>query len=413
VKTSVFQIHKLYYEFKRGRSVGQESGVKVKARVTNVLQNPLRADILTVNEEPAYEKFLNESKFGSIQWSIDWRNTLCSLGHDRPYFIVAKKNDKIVGALPLYFYKNEFGSLLTTIAWHTTSGIVCSRNSNRGGIYKTLLECSVSLAEELDCTVMSVSTNALWDDREYYLQNFGYDYAMENFIQYICLNEIFDDKGNIVHPNYTKRSNLSRNLKKAKMQPITISDEQSRANVDEYFEIYKKRMKELDATLLPKEFFLSALENLTLKGKGKFLFAYYKGKMVAGCLFLSDKRIMDVYTISMDSEYNKLRANFLLTYYMLKWAHKNGVSILNWMSSPRKGDGVYNWKEQWGSHERTFLYLTKVLHDISEWKKMDCRKLAQAYNLHYLLPFNLLKSGKSSFTSKNALASFMQSLAMN
>lgn len=372
----------------------------------------LEVDLLTKNDEAAYENFLNECELGSIQFSLNWRDTLTGLGKDRHYFIVAKENDRIVGALPLYYYKSRFGDLLTTIAWHTISGIICHRKRDCRDVYEKILDYSLNLAGELDCLALSMNTNPFLDGkartREYHLEYLGPNYLMENFVQYVCLNEIFDEKGNIFHPNYARRSNLRRNLEKAKLHSIEISEEQTKANVNECFRIYKKRMQEIGAVPLPRKFFDSALKNLTLKEKGKFLFAFYKGKMVSGCLFLFNRRIMDVYMMCMDSEYREVRANFLLTYYMLKWAHRNGISILNWMSSPRRGDGVYNWKEQWGSHECTFLYLTKILGDISQWKNMDYSELAEAYNLHYLLPFNLLKNADSKFTSKDVLTSFMR-----
>jgi hypothetical protein len=370
----------------------------------------LEVDLLDKDKEIAYEDFLNECELGSAQFSLNWRDTIYDLGKDKPYLIVAKENDRIVGALPLYYYKSKFGDLLTSIAWHTISGIVCCRKKNFSDIYERILDYSLSLAKELNCVALSINTNPFIDDERYFSKYFRPDYSMENFVQYICLNEIFDDKGKIVHPNYARRSNLRRNLDKANLQSIVISEEQTEANVKDCFKIYKKRMKEIGAVSLSKRFFDSALKNLTFKESGKFLFAFCNGKIVSGCLFLFNKRIMDVYMMCMDSKYRNLRANFLLTQYMLEWAHRNGISILNWMSSPQRGDGVYKWKEQWGSHEHTFLYLTKIMDDISIWKKMDCRELVEAYNLHYLLPFNLLKNAESKSTSKDVLTSFMQSI---
>jgi hypothetical protein len=168
-------------------------------------------------------------------------------------------------------------------------------------------------------------------------------------------------------------------------------------------------MKELDALPFPKKFFDCALENITLKGQGEFLFAFHENRMIAGCLFLSNQHMIDVYMMCMDSQFSNLRANFALTYHMLELARKKGIPILHWMSSPRKGDGVYRWKEQWGSREHTFLYLTKVTGDISSWKKMDRNELSNSYKFHYLLPFNLLKNANAKYTTKDELTLFMQS----
>ncbi|MEM2143832.1 MAG: GNAT family N-acetyltransferase [Candidatus Jordarchaeaceae archaeon] len=369
----------------------------------------IKVDLLTKNDEMEYENFLSKCEFSLIQHGLDWRNVIHDLEKDEAFFIVAKENNEIIGALPMYYYKCKFGNLLTTIAWYTISGIISSNKTNPRNIYKALLEYSLILGKELDCTVVSIGTNPFLDDKEYYLNYFEPDYTMENFIQYINLNEIFDKAGNLIHPNYTRRSDITRNLKKAKLQQTLISDEQTPKNVDEWFKIHVKRMKEINATPIPKKLFDGILKHLVPKEEGKFLFAFYEGKMIFGSSYTFNKKILDVFMMSMDSKYGEIGAGYLTTYQMLELAHKKGISIFNWMSSDRRGSGVYKWKEKWGSRERTFLYLTKILGDISQWKNMEYHELKEAYDFHYLLPFNLLKDTRSKFTTKDELASFMQS----
>jgi len=367
--------------------------------------------ILSNEEEDAYKNFLEKCEWSLIQHCTEWRNTIMDLGKDKPFFIIAKENDKIVGTLPLYYYECELGNLLTTIAWHSISGIVCSEtNASLRAIYKALLDYCLVLARDLNCTAISVATNPFLDDKEYYLRYFKPDYVLENFIQYINLGDIFDEKGNWIHPNYLRRNNLIRNLKKAKSQPTRISEEQTQGNVDEWFKIHEKRMKELDATPIPKRLFDRVLKNMIPKGKGKFLFVLDEEKIISGGIFIFNKRIMDVYMMSIESEHAKYRPNYLIVDHMLRRSRENGISIFNWQSSDVRDSGVYKWKEQWGSREGISLYLTKILGSISEWRKLDYHALKEAYKWHYVLPFNLLKSNSSTnFTTKGELTLFLQS----
>ena len=369
----------------------------------------IRVDLLTDAKKGLYEEFLDNAEISSAMYSLEWSRAICDLGKDSSYFIVAEEDGKIVGVLPLYYYKGRFGNLLNTNAWHTISGITCLSNCDRKRVYEELLDYCLYLAKELDCSVVSIGTNPFLEDKEYYFEVFKPDYVMENFVQYICLKEIFDENGVIVHPNYAKRTNLSRNLEKAKLQKVVISDVQSEDNVNQLFKIQEKRMKELGTSPFPPSFMHSVLKNLTLHGKGKYLFAFIDEKMVAGCLFLANKKVMDIYMMCMDSDYKEVRMNYALTDYMLKWGYKNGISFFHWMSSPCKGDGVYKWKEQWGSRERTFWYLTRILGDISQWRRNSLSELAKAYEWHYLLPFNLLANSNKNFTTKNELTSFLKS----
>jgi hypothetical protein len=370
----------------------------------------VKIELLTEREEGLYQDFLSKCKYGSIQYSLDWRNVICDQGKDEPFFVLAKQNDEIVGVLPLYYYRSKLGNLLTTIAWHTITGIMSTKTGfdeeTERVTYRALLNYSIVLARELDCAALSIATNPFLDDERYYSEYFEADFSMENFVQYIDLYEIFDRQGTPIHPNYVGRTNLSRNLKKAELCKTIVSDEATKNNLEEYFRIYLKRMRELQANPVPNELFDSIQKNLVSKGKGKFVFAHNQGKIISAALVLFNDRIMDVYMMCMDSEHKELRSNYLITYHILKWAKLNGISILNWQSAPGRGDGVYRWKEQWGSRERTFQYLTKIFGDTNQWKDMDQRKLREAYSFHYLLPFNLLKGDKKS-TNKSELSRFI------
>lgn len=372
----------------------------------------LKLDVLAKAEEATYEDFLNRCEFSSIQHDLDWRNVICDLKKDEPYFVVAKEHKKIVGVLPLYYYKCKFGNLLTTAAWYTISGIINSKEVQRQEIYKALLDYSVNLAKELDCVALSVGTSPFLNDKELYLDYFKPEYVLENFIQAIKLSDVFNEEGNVIHPIYiSRRSGIIRNLRKAQRQPITISEERTRNSVNEWFRIHEKRMSELGAIPIPRELFNSILNNMVPNEKGIFLFAFYKDRMISGSVFLFNKKKMDAFMISADSNYLKFGVNYLVVKYVLRYANKKGISFFDWLSSPKKDDGVYEWKRRWGSHERTFLYLTKILGDISQWKSMDLNKLKESYPFHYILPFNLLKNNQIKSTKKGELTSFMRSLS--
>ncbi|MFX1536029.1 MAG: GNAT family N-acetyltransferase [Promethearchaeota archaeon] len=365
----------------------------------------IKVDILNKSEEAKYEKFLLKCDYSSCQSSLEWSKTITALGKDEPYFLIAKKNDAIVGALPLYYYKCKQGNLLTSIAFHTISGITCIKNSYNE-VFKALVDYSLDLGKELDCVAVSFNTNPFSHGHNFCIDNFKPDYIMENFVQYIRLNEIFDEKGNVIHPNYLRRTNLSRTLRRIKRKPLLISEEQTESNVEAGYKIHEKRSRELGATPIPRELFDSALRNLTTKGKGQFLFAFYNGKMISECLFLYSRTTIDMFMMSMDSDYKRLGTNYRFTDYILRWAYDHGISVLSWMSAPRKNDGVYRWKQQFGSHEATFYYLTKIIGDITPWKKMSYRELSEVYKFHYLLPFNLLKGSGAKYTTKDELTSF-------
>jgi hypothetical protein len=365
-------------------------------------------DVLGKNEENLFGDYVRRIPFSSVQSSLNWRNLISEM-KDEPYFIIAKEKDEIKGVLPLYFFENRFANILTSNSWNTISGILCKEKNylERKRVYDALIDYSISLAHELDCSTLTIGTNPFEDYNPLY-SSLQPDCTLENFIQYIRIKEIFDGGGIFSHPNYTKRTNLSRNLAKLEEHRITISDEEKQEYIDEAFNLQKKRMNELNACPFPKEFFNSALKNILKKQQGKFIFAFYEEKMIATCFFLYSRDLIDVYMLCMDTDYKKFGPNFAITKYLLEWAFNKNVPILNWMSSPLRGEGVYKWKEQWGSRDRSFLYMTRITGDISVWKKLTIEELADAYRFHYLLPFNLLNTPNTPIiTTKDEVAAFI------
>lgn len=364
-------------------------------------------DLLGKKDVELFQTFFERISCNSVQCGLNWRNLIRDMNVDEPYFIITKSNHEITGVLPLYLFKGKFGNILTSNAWNTISGIVSSGSGKEKKIHQTLLDYAISLAHELDCATLTVGTNPFMDHHCLH-SRLNPDYTLENFIQFIQVRDIFDNQGNFCHTNYTKRTNLSRSLSKLLDNELVLCDEQKSEYLLEAYRLQVKRMKELGSTPFPIEFFFSAYNNIVKKNQGKFVFVFYGKQMIATCLFLYSHNMIDVYLLCMDTDFKQLRANFAITNYLLTWAYKNNIEIFNWMSSPRRGDGVYKWKEQWGSQERIFRYYTKVTGDISSWKKLSIAELISAYKFHYLLPFNLLNApGTPIFTTKDEVASFV------
>ena len=68
------------------------------------------------------------------------------------------------------------------------------------------------------------------------------------------------------------------------MKRTIILDEQTQANINEWFAIHEKRMNELGAIPIPKKLFDNAFKNLIPKEKAKFLFAFHEKKMISDAL---------------------------------------------------------------------------------------------------------------------------------
>ena len=175
---------------------------------------------------------------------------------------------------------------------------------------------------------------------------------------------------------------------------LCVDAEQSRQNVDDWYELHHTRQREIGIRPLPKTIFVTALSELVPKDKGRFFFVRLSetGEMVAGALFIYHGRVMDVLIASGCSEYARLRSNYLLPLHAMRWARSRGLRYFNWQASP-PDSGVYRYKLGWGSVDLPYCYLTRAIGDVAPFLNASVVEIKSMYPWHYVLPFDRLGQG--------------------
>src|SRR6266850_1533999 len=97
--------------------------------------------------------------------------------------------------------------------------------------------------------------------------------------------------------------------------------------------------------------------------------------------------------MSMDSVHSAKAPNYPLVEQSLFAMWRRGVRYMNWQSSPRRGDGVYRFKKQWGSEERPYYFVTKVYCAPEKILSIGAEGIRRAYPGHYVVPFGVFESG--------------------
>jgi hypothetical protein len=247
-----------------------------------------------------------------------------------------------------------------------------------------------------------VITNPFLDDRRWYDGCGPWDFTLENFCQVVLLKEFFGTDGTITLRDYHRRSNLSRNLARAR-GAVTVRETSDEAVLDVWWALHRERHEAVGATSLPMELFGRIQREIVRKGKGTFLGAFAEEGLVAGAWYIHHGETMDVFMLSASDEGLALGANFLLTDISLQRARETGVRWYNWQSSPSRTSGVYRFKAQWGSHERTYAFITRVVGDISAILAATEAEVREAYRWHYVLPFSALLNRKAAHVRQDEL----------
>jgi len=333
-----------------------------------------------------YERLFDECPDACIQQSMDWCRAIASLGPDRPLFLICTDGTQDLAGLPLYLYEADTGNVLTSVPQPGPLGGVFHHpglpHALIGEIYRTLLERALALADLHHCLTLSVITNPFTDDLEWYERYLSPDFIFENFTQYVPLDRP-------AHRNHGHRNNVNRGRKAG----CTVGFCKNEAELEQWYRIHQKRHREIGAIPLDHRLFENLFRGLVAKGRAQLVLLKMNDAVVSGGFYVYHRRIMDVFMLSFDSALEKLAPNFLNTDYSMEWARGQGVTVYNWQSSANKRCGVYEYKRQWGSIERPYYFVTRIIGDRGRLAALGSDGLRTHYSGHYVVPFGVFETG--------------------
>ena len=328
------------------------------------------------------------------QQTPGWRDVIAGLGVDEPLFLGCRRGADLVGVLPGYRFEGPLGAILTSGAQAgPLGGVAVLPDVEAGPVYEVLLDRFAALAAERRCAVATVIGNPLFPDGALYEKFFAPDYTLENVSQILDLDTALDSRGDFLGGT----TNLRRNLRKALAGPLVVDDTQSRANVETWYKIHRRRHREIGANPLPRQLFLGALEHMVPCGKARFFFVRLSesGEMAAGGLYLCHGSVIDAVMPSVSTRTASLGPNFLLALHSMRWARERGVRHYNWQPSPPES-GVHRFKHQWGSRDVTYAYYTRITGDVEPILKSSPQDVRNGYPWHYVLPFDCIGAEQRS-----------------
>jgi hypothetical protein len=320
------------------------------------------------------------------QQTPGWWQVILGLGEDEALGLGCRSGDRLVGVLPAWRFEGPLGAVLVScVQAGAFGGVTCRAGADRDAVYRELLGAFVELARARRCAVATVISNPFWPDRELCERCLAPDFVLENVCQVLDLKLALDEAGEPVGVP----AGLRRNLRRACSGALRVDEEQSLANLREWYAIHAARHREIGAEPLPEALLRGALERLVPRDKGRFFFVRRSedDEMVGGGLYLHHGSVLDAFMPSIRSEDAALRPAYLLALHSMRFARARGIRFYNWQASPPDG-GVERFKRQWGSRDVHYAYLTRVTGEVEPILQASPESVRAAYRWHYVLPFD-------------------------
>ncbi len=278
----------------------------------------------------------------------------------------------------VFFYKKVEGKVYVFSGGRFGfSGFIPVKHENPVSSYLNLIELELSKIEIGSCSLSvsflanhSKESNKIWQT---------------SFVSYLVAitNQSVDEKG-LCFKKATTRSNLSRNLKKAKAKEFICKEVLDYKSLNLWHEsCHIPRIKELDG----KKWDLELLSKFIDHGTASLVCVFDKeANILGGCYILKSKLVLEIFMLSSTKENQILGVNSVLIEFLYLMAKRENMRFINWQASNPPDGPLVRFKKEWNAKEYNFNIYNKNFNEhlnqnFIETHFKDC----------YIFPFSKLK----------------------
>lgn len=349
----------------------------------------------TIAGADSYTNMLYNCSKSMFFHSIPYQNLLKDFLESEPCYLIAKENDRVVGAIPSFLKVNKkYGNIINSLPFFGSNGgvLVNSRLNyeEKMKIKKELLKEFNNLALEKDCILSTIITSPFDNDVSFYEENLGYKFKDERIGQITDFgSKNTSDIENKIMYNIVEKRNRAAIRRPIKNNIIVESSN----DFNPLYEMHNDNISSKGGIVKPKSFFQKILNHFK-EEEFDLMYAKKEDKIIAGLLLFYFKDTVEYYTPALDVMYAKEQGTSLLIFEEMKKAIKNGYRYWNWGGTWKTQEGVYKFKRGWGAKDYPYYYYTSQHENIDNILELHPQDLIKEYKWFYVLPFNELKDVK-------------------
>lgn len=294
------------------------------------------ADIISPDDRPSLEAYIHDAPDATFYHTAAWRDAVHGCFGHTPYDLVARRDGRIVGALPLTLVRSWIaGRLLVSVPYAVYGGALV----DDGEAAAALLERLKGLAQELNVRCVDLrSVHATLPD-------------LPVVDRYVTFRKRLPDRVEDVLPSLPRKARAAaRNgLRKHKLQ-VEFGDHL----LPTVWHLYARSMRRLGSPNYPRRFFDALLAG-TPDGHLVSLVTH-QGKPAAGLVTFLFRDTVLPYFSGCDETLDRLGINNVLYLSLMEWAVANGYPVFDFGRSREANRGAYDFKRHQGFDPKPLAY---------------------------------------------------------
>ena len=299
------------------------------------------------------------------------------------YWLIAKRQNSIVGVLPFLSKEGPIGEIYNSLAYYGSNGGIIDNSDD--DVKKFLLNEYYTVALKRKIACMSLITNPLLGDYKFYEENASFNYK-DNRIGQITTLELNSGVNDIMEVFDNPRP---RNIRRAIKEGVKVERTQSQDAINFLYNTHKVEMEAKGGSAKKYEFFKLISSNLR-QNQWNIYIAKLGDKPIAALLLLYFNRTVEYFTPAIIYQYRNTQASTLIIYEAMKDAINNGFSNWNWGGTWSSQKGVYDFKKKWNAKNFPYFYYIKLFN--SDLLDKSTEYLQKNYYGFYTVPFSKLNN---------------------
>jgi len=282
-----------------------------------------------------WDGYLDAHPDGCAFQTSTWQQAVVSAYGHRVFYLMARRDHKICGVLPLIFMNNRFFPRVLATSPYASFGAICADGEEEA---RGLIEKAIELSYELRASYLELKS--VRENRHERL------IRHTDYVTYrLALN----------HPDQMWSNTLAgrarTGLRKAESFQLTCS--RGHHLLDVFYDIMADNMRRLGTPIHSKAFYQNIL--LGFGSKAEIFVALYQGLPIAALLTLRHQSEITVLYASSLSQYWNMYPNKFLYWEAMKQAFADGARFFDFGRS-LQGSGTSKFKEELGALPRQLYY---------------------------------------------------------
>ncbi len=300
-------------------------------------------------DKDKWNQYLIKTQGGILGHQWQWRSILTNSFNIQPYYIIAEKENNVVGLLPTVFMSSFiFGKFLISLPWLDYGGPIADNDT----IASKLVDKAEVIAQKNQCRFLELrAVKHRLSNLTEKIDKFGFQLDLTLGQEEVWKS--FDAKArNQVRK--AEKSGLTVNFGKAEL-------------LDDFYKIFSRNMRDLGTPVWPKKLFTEILHHF--KNDCEFALVKMDQKPIAAGMLIHYFDYSVVPSASANREYLKYCPNNLMYWEIIKRCIQRGSKTFDFGRSSR-GSGTNRFKKQWVKEPISQIWQYRLL-EIDELPELN------------------------------------------